>query len=1112
MGEAASWHGTTRSPARNLSVVGRDRELGELVAALEAARSGLGSLVQLVGEPGIGKTTLVRAFGDIATDQGATVVWGRCWEGGGAPAYWPWVQVVRAVLELLDDQAVAPTLAPARLLAQILPELRTVGEASVAQPPEPPEHARFALFDAVSRLLRASAAGPLVVIVEDLHAADAPSVLLLRFLARELHAAQVMLVATFRDVGAAAAPATAQALTELGDEGRRVVVRALRPEEVGCLVEASTGTVPSAGAVARLHRASGGNPFFLDQLVREEVAGSSPLPGHAALLPETCRRAIHRRIGLLSPGCASLLAQAAVLGPTASLTALLAVSGFGVEEVLDFVDEATRAGLLVETERGSCYSFVHALVREALYSELVPSMRLRLHRRVGDALEALYAPDHEPHLAELAHHFAAAAPVGQIDKAIHFSMRAGEQALGQLAYEEAASQFARALALIEAFGSANPERRCQVLLALGDAQSRAGERTAARASFEQAVRLARSLGSPECLARAALGLTVGENMSSSDPTLVALLEEALASLGTEHSALQVLVLSRLAIALSPIPGSAERAGAVGDEAVAVGRRLDDPATLARALTARLHARWDRATPEDLLATASEMLALAEPSGAIDMILQAYMWRLIALLSIGDIPGCSAALAAYETIARRAGQPLWLFYAASRHAAVALLAGRFEDAERLMDEAGTAAARSEEEDDALRVLTCQRMHLDWLRGRRHRLEEALPTIRAWAQSFSLSSIVTPAALLGWLLWATGHEAQARAEVERLATYPEAELPTWTLDVVVAMSVVTDVLVEIPHCAVPDAAIARMYESLRPRAGQMVVAAGAVLCFGLVDRSLGQLAGMLGRVADASAHLEDAVEGHRRLGAWPWLARTQRDYARVLLLAGSPEANTRATALIAEAKAIAAELGMASLLAELEALVPLCPTVSAPKGDAVAEFRREGEYWTLRYGGNLTRLRHAVGLAYLHQLLTHPGREFHVLDLVGLAQGEARRRAPSSGAGEVLDANARAAYRRRLEELAEELAEAESFGDRERATRARAESDVLVDQLTAAFGLGGRARMATSDAERARSAVTKAIRSALGRIAAADPILGRHLRATVRTGLFCSYGPEAPVSFG
>lgn len=179
---------------------------------------------------------------------------------------------------------------------------------------------------------------------------------------------------------------------------------------------------------------------------------------------------------------------------------------------------------------------------------------------------------------------------------------------------------------------------------------------------------------------------------------------------------------------------------------------------------------------------------------------------------------------------------------------------------------------------------------------------------------------------------------------------------------------------------------------------------------------------------------------------------------------------------------------------------------------AEFRREGDYWTLRYGANLVRLRHAKGLAYLHQLLTNPGREFHVLDLVVLAHGDASRRASPGHAGEVLDERARVAYRRRLEELAEELAEAEAFCDQERAARARAESDALVDQLTAAVGLGGRARVAASEAERARVAVTKAIKSALARVAEVEPALGRHLKATVRTGAFCSYWPEAPVSFG
>lgn len=1093
--------------------VGRDLELAELARGLQTARTGRGSLFQLVGEPGIGKTTLARSFADGAAAQGATVVWGRCWEGGGAPAYWPWVQVIRSLHARLAPEAVTPLSGPAAVLAELVPELQTtIGKNSELTLDAQPDHARFALFAAVSDLVRAAAGGALVIILEDLHAADPPSLVLLRFLARELESAPVVLVGTYRHIGAEVSPATSSAIGQLAGEGRRLELHGLGPNDIARVVAATRGIPPTDAALARLHRASGGNPFFLDQLVREEVATPPAGPALSARVPGTCRDAIRRRLALLSAECADLLRRAAVIGPAPTLPALGSVSDQGVETVLDLLGEAVQAGLLVEDENLYRYTFVHALVRETLYGELAPSERLRLHAQVGEALERLYGPDPEPHLAELAHHFAAAAPAVAPEKAIDYITRSGQRSLRQLAYEEAVTQLARALALAQAVTPENHAGLCDLVLALGDAQWRTGDLPAARASFERAAALARSLSSPERLARAALGRAMGENMTYTDAPLVALLEEALRALGSEDSLLRAMVLSRLAVARSPYPGSAADAESFAEDAVAVARRLGDPATLARALTARQHIRWDVATAEEMLATAEEMFVLAEPAGDAEMVLQAYMWRVIALLEQGDLPGCTTALDSYQAIARQLRIPSWLFYAASRRAALAMLSGRFQEAEGLVEEAMAQAARTHA-DETVVVASTQRDQLHWELGRRDELELSLPGVREWAASIPVARFATAAARLAWLLWATGREAEARSAVEGFVSHPLEELAPWGPDILFAISMISELLAAMRECTVSETAVTCFYDRLRPHAGSLVVVGGAVLCWGLADRPLGLLAAHLGRIDDAADHFEAALEGHRRLGAKPWLARTQCDYARMLVASGDAKQARRATELVQQATTIASQLGMLGLLGDIERLgLASSATTPSTGPSAGAEFHREGDYWTLRYGSNIARLYNARGLAYLHQLVTNPGREFHVLDLVALAQGDAPRRRPSGHAGEVLDEQARVTYRRRLEELAEELEEAESFNDHERASRARAESDALIDQLASAIGLGGRGRVAGSEGERARVAVTKAIRSAVVRVAEVEPALGRHLKATVRTGAFCSYCPEAPVAFG
>jgi hypothetical protein len=291
-------------------------------------------------------------------------------------------------------------------------------------------------------------------------------------------------------------------------------------------------------------------------------------------------------------------------------------------------------------------------------------------------------------------------------------------------------------------------------------------------------------------------------------------------------------------------------------------------------------------------------------------------------------------------------------------------------------------------------------------------------------------------------------------------------------------------------------------------------------GAVDRYLGLLAATMGRLDDAERHLAEAIRLNEGMGARPWTAHSQADLARLLLLrAGSGDLD-RARELQRAALATAGSLGMVALEARLgDQLVTGPERKEAGPAGAAGIFRREGEYWMVAFEGDTMQLRDAKGMGYLARLLEVPGRELHALELARTqtaaraergARGAADLRGDALGdAGAVLDPEAKAAYRRRLQDLQEEVAEAERFNDAERATRARQEMEFIADELAGAVGLGGRDRNAASAAERARVSVTRAIRSAMARIANHNPALGKHLESTVRTGTYCSYNPDPRV---
>jgi predicted ATPase len=382
--------------------------------------------------------------------------------------------------------------------AQILPELRADLPADAVPAERAPEQARFSLFSAVAAFLTQQAAEhPLLVIIDDLHWADTPSLLLVQFIAQQVHTARLLLLATYRqvEIDQQHPLATTLALLAREQNSRRIMLRGLPLDDVTRFIAEVAGREPPAALVDAVYRETEGNPFFIAEVIRLLLADgdlpASPGPGGWRIqVPETVRDVIRRRLDRLSPACLDALGIASVIGRDFDLRLLASVSAFPQEPLLDALDDAVAARLVEERDAPGLYRFSHALVQETLYDGLSTARRMRLHRAIGDALEQLHAANPAPYYAELAYHFGAAAPLGEGDRAVEYAVRAGEQSMAQFAWESAVEQYQRADRAFAFVDQPDPHRHCAVLLALGDAQHRADRKSygspAARETFLRA--------------------------------------------------------------------------------------------------------------------------------------------------------------------------------------------------------------------------------------------------------------------------------------------------------------------------------------------------------------------------------------------------------------------------------------------------------------------------------------------------------------------------------------------------------------------------------------------------------------------------------------------------
>lgn len=894
-------------------LVGRQQELAELTRLWDAAGSGRlhrlrpegpggpepRQIVVLSGEPGIGKTSLAAELARRAHDAGGVVLAGHSQEEGLAP-YQPFLEALSHYIAVAPEDALVPAVREyGPELVGFIPELRRRAPELTPASPSEPESQRYRLFEAFVGLLTSIAdRAPILLVLDDLHWADRSTLLLLRHLARARQPARLLILVAYRTE--MAEPGLLEALADLKRERlvTELEVGGLSESETADLVHRRTAEAPSHAFARALSAATEGNPFYIEELVRNLTsagvrAGTATATEVDRLaLPEGVKEMIARRLAGLGPRTVETLRVAAVVAREFDVALVERLVDLPEEEFLRALEEALAAGVLLETgvgRAGSRAMFSHVLIREALYEGMSAPRRGRIHRRVGEALES----GGESSFGLLALHFTrAAAGPEDVEKAVSYARRAGQEATEVLSHDDAARHYARALEVVRSFDPADRRLRLDLLLELGDALVRAGERPRVWGVFQEAGSLARDLGDRTAFARAAIGASrrYVQQPGTVETELIAMLEEGLDLTAGERSLERVRLLVCLCGALYFSP-QRDRMTELSDEANRIADELGDPLAQAHARSARRRALWHVAHLDERLLASTEMLTLARRALDVELQLQAHAWLIVDLLEKGEADAVQAQTAAFDALADELRQPLYLWQAVVWRAMRAVLDGALDAAEALAEDALAAGGPTE----GVTAPQYYAVQLMTVRREQRRMGELEQLVRTIAQRDPPRAAWSAA--LGTVLWETERVAEARAEFERLGAAGFADIPQ-DGDWMIAMALLADLCADLR-----DAERARtLYGLLAPYHGRQVVVGFAAVCLGPVDRLLGRLAAVAGRRDRGAAHFEAALGAAAALRSAPWLAHTQLDYAQAL------GGGLTASRMVEDAAATAEELGL------------------------------------------------------------------------------------------------------------------------------------------------------------------------------------------------------------
>ncbi|MBA2438104.1 MAG: AAA family ATPase, partial [Acidimicrobiia bacterium] len=834
-------------------LVGRRREGAVLSGWLDEASGGQGRLVLVRGEAGIGKTSLARALVADARARGLRVAWGPSPEHLGAPPFWPWLRVLAA-------------LGAPDLLA---------GSESID-----PDGERFARFESVRQWLAAPAqAGATVLVFDDAHVTDEPSLRLLAHVAAAVDELPALLLVTHRDTPADHTPGFTAVLDDLHrlPATRRLHLAGLDRPGVRELL----GDAAGEQIVGHVAEVTGGNPLFVVELARHLATG-----GHVASVPPTLREAIDRRVGSRSGHCGDVLRTAAVIGRTFPAGLVATAMGQPALVCLQALAEAQTAGLVEASGAPGTFRFVHVLVRDGVEATLGPAALAQAHRRVAEAIEAYYGAG-DAQAADLARHWDQAAVLGDRRQAAAWVERAADVAERGLAWEEAARLFDRAVEVAAA--QATAEERHRWLLGSARVRLHCDQVTVALERCLRAAGVVRHLGRADLTAAAAL---VVEGRGG--PAVVALrdlCEEALVAVGPEPSVLRARLLGQLASACFYV--EPERLDGLSREAMALADELDDPLAVVAATRARQMACAHPSQAAERLALAVRIGAAGRALGRPGVTVWEHIWRIDMLLELGRLPEVVAETVALHRCVEQARAPVAQWHLLRIQATTAQALGRYQEAEVLAASARDLFATI---DDAYGA------RYMWLG---FRTSVALHTgidqeiVDGWAGFDPASGppFLGDMSVFGPMMAfaGVGDRQRALALYDRLAPIDIWQPPRflWTMlhSMRLHLAVALGCLADVP----------RLLEALgKLRGFHACASAGPIVYAGPVELWLGIGAHALGRWDHAVVDLEAALSTCRRIGARGFAVQAAVELATAWRDRGTGDDVEQATTLLAEAR--------------------------------------------------------------------------------------------------------------------------------------------------------------------------------------------------------------------
>lgn len=912
--ESARHHRPAAGPAGPF--VGRAHELDTLLTCFDAAEQGERRVCLISGEPGIGKTRLADEFASRLRERGAWVLRGRCLEEDGDLPYWPWVQILRQCLDLTDGQPSWPHSVITEI-SRLVPEVVPTAHAPEASAGDP-SRARFRLFDAVAYAFRATARKhPVALIIDDIHRADTASLLLLEFVAQQVDGCRIMFVLADRDLETRQSEFHSRCVGTLcrNTNATVILLRGLQAADVELLVADADFSKVESSSVGALCELTGGNPFFIRQLIAtlpssDGVRASSV----SVLLPHSVRDAISQQLSGLGVDATRVLSLASILGREFRESTLTAM---GRDK--DTAEAAIRAALEARLISRNVVQpwmlrFAHSLVRDVLYERLPVRERAEGHWLAALALGRASPEPGGSTIAEIAFHMYRGVSAGDAMEAIAACERAGRDASARLAFEDAALQYSRAIELSESSATIDDASRCDLFTALGIEQIRSGDRNGGRANLQVAASLARSTNDGSRFARVALASFPGffaVEAGAPDEAVIELLREALVRVDFSEPATRALLLGRLAMALAWSEGGRERERHC-EEATSIAAGICAPALTIQTLLARWFAQWEPAQFEERWSIADSLMEQARLHGDDETLLLCRLFWVTCLLERSEMGEFRRQVTVFEEAAAKLAQPEARWYAALLRAVLALHEGRLAEAEALSRRFAEIGALVNDAN----VYHSRMSHRFLIAWEQARFDDLLEIATSGAERYP--GVVGWRAARAWGLAMAGNRSESRRALSRLAEHQFKDIPRrmdWTLTV----AFLSEVAVAL-H-AKNEAEI--LYQLLLPLRGRMIVVGLCMLTWGCASRPLGKLAMLLGRETEAEQLFHESIAAEGNADALAWQARSRVELARALLCRPeSGEQRTAASRQLELAKRRASELGLVALDAEISVEAARC----------------------------------------------------------------------------------------------------------------------------------------------------------------------------------------------